>query len=85
MEILQLLALLIMVLIGYGVMFQVVRPRAIWYFILFLLFLPVLTSVLSGFAANLLGVHMSWQGWVITLLVILIGLRLLIDRLFRRR
>jgi hypothetical protein len=85
MEQLQPLAIVIMVLIGYGIMFQVIRPKAIWYFILFLIFLPFLTSAFRGSLENLFGLQLSWKGWLIAILVVLIGLRLIIDRLFRRR
>lgn len=85
MEFFQPFALLGMVLLGFGVMFRVVRPRAVFFFVLFLLFLPTLFSVVKGFGGGLLDIHLSWQAWLILILVVLIGLRVFIDCTFRRR
>lgn len=84
MEFIQSFALVGMVLLGFGIIFRVVRPRAVIFFILFLLFFPVLLSVIKGFGVGLLGSHLSWQAWLVIILGILIGLRIFIDRIFRR-
>jgi hypothetical protein len=57
----------------------------VFFFVLFLLFLPTLFSVIKGFGDGLLGIHFSWQTWLILILVVLIGLRVFIDCTFRKR
>ncbi len=74
MEFLQPLAVLGMLFIGFGVMFRVVRPRVVVPFMLFLVFL-----------SGVLGNHLSWQAWIVVILGSLIGLRIFIDRKFRRK
>lgn len=82
---LQPLALLIMVLLGFGVIFQVVRPRAVWFFVIFLLFLPTLISSIKNVGGNLLEANFSWKEWAIVVFVVLVGLRIVIHRIFGRR
>ena len=85
MEFIQPLALLGMLFLGFGIIFGVVRPRAVFFFVLLLLLLPMLLSALKGVGGSLLGSHLSWQAWVIAILGILIGLRIFIDRTFRKK
>lgn len=84
MDLFQAIGVLGFVLIGFGIMFQVFRPSAAVFFFLFLLFLPTLVSMVRGFGANLLHVNLPWQGWVVLIFAVLIGLRILIDSIFRR-
>ncbi|MBV5338768.1 MAG: hypothetical protein J0665_04305 [Deltaproteobacteria bacterium] len=85
MEFIQPLAILGMILLGFGVMFRVVRPKTVFFFVLLLLLLPMLLSMIKGAGVNLLGSHLSWQAWIIVIFAILFGLRILIDRIFRGR
>jgi len=85
MEVFQPFALLGMVLLGFGIMFQVVRPRAVWFYVIFLLFLPTLISMVKNLGGNLLDINLSWKEWCIFILVVLVGLRILIHNLFGRR
>lgn len=78
MEFIQPLAVLGMLLLGFGVMFRIVRPGTVVFFALFLFFIPTLLS-------TLIGGHLSWQAWLVITLVILIGLRIFIDRTFRKK
>ena len=85
MEVFQSLALLGIVLLGFGVMFQVVRPRAVWFYVIFLLFLPTLISTVKNVGGNLLDIKLSWKEWGGVILVALVGLRIVIHNLFGRR
>ena len=83
-QLVQAAAPVVLVIMAIGIMFGLVRPRSVIFFLLCLLFLPFLFSAVSGtFKAAFSGGH-SWKAWLIGIGVGLIVLRLLPDRVFRR-
>ena len=87
MEIFQLkqsAALLVLVLMGIGIMFGLVRLRSVGAFLLALILTPFLFSfVKRAFDAGFTG-RLSWIGWLIVIGGVLIIFRLLLSRIFRR-
>lgn len=86
-EILNALALPIMVLLSLGVIIGVVKIRSILFYIIALLLLPfVLSAISQTFSAGVsYSRTMSWKMWAITIFIGLIVVRLIIDRVFRRK
>ena len=87
MDIINSLALPVMLLLAFGVMFGIVKIRSILFFLLALLLLPFFVSAISqafgaGFSYRN---RMSWQMWLIFIFIGLIILRLIIDKIFRRK
>ena len=87
MDIINSLALPLMLLLAFGVMFGLVKIRSILFFLLSLLLLPFFVSVISqAFSAGFSYKNkMSWQMWLIFIFIGLIILRLIIDKTFRRK
>jgi hypothetical protein len=74
----------IMVVLAFGIIFGVVRLKTVGFFLLFLLLLPFLGSAITqSFRSGMSG-GISWKGWLVIGVVLLIGIRLFIDRTFRR-
>lgn len=78
------IALLILVAMAFGVMFRIIRPNKILWFIVLLLILPIAMGTGKQAFGAVFSSQSSWTTWVIGSLVILIGIRLFFDR-FRRR
>ena len=79
------LALVILVLMGFGVMFRVIRPGKVVWFQVLVAILPVfIGTVIQGFN-TVFSSHGSWFVWVAGILAILIAIRLGTNRFIRRR
>jgi len=79
------LAPLIMVVLAFGIMFRVVRIRSVLFFLLFLMLLPFIGSAISQAFESSFSSGLSWRTWLIMAFIVLITLRLFLDRVFRRR
>jgi len=83
-QLIQAAAPVVLVIMGIGIMFGLVRPRSVIFFLLCLLFLPFLFSAVTGTFRSIFSAEASWKVWLIGIGVGLIALRLLLNRLFRR-
>ena len=77
-------ALVILVFMGLGIILQIIRPRMVIFFLMFLLFLPYLFSAVSGSFQSLFAAGLSWKGWLIAICVGLVALRMILNSIFRR-
>ncbi len=78
------LAPVIMVFLAFGIIFGVVRLKSVLFFLLFLMLLPFLGSAITQtFHAGFSG-GVSWKAWLIMGFIVLLALRLFMDRVFRR-
>ena len=85
MQLINSLALPVMVLLAFGVMFGVVRIKSILFYLLALLLLPFLFSAISqAFRAGFTSGAMDWKTMLVMIFIGLIVIRLFIDRVFRR-
>lgn len=74
----------ILVLLAFGIMFGVVRLKSVGFFLLFIMLLPFLGSAITqAFQAGFAG-GVSWKIWLVMGVIVLIAIRLSIDRVFRR-
>jgi hypothetical protein len=78
------LAPVILVFMGFGIMFGIVRLRSVGFFLLFLLLLPFLASAITQSLKAGLSSGVSWKAWLVIIFIGLVALRLFIDRVFRR-
>lgn len=78
------LAPVILVLLGIGVMFRIVRIKSIGFFLLFLLLMPFIGSAISQAFSSATSGGVSWKVLLVAGLVVLIAIRLFLDRVFRR-
>jgi hypothetical protein len=80
----NMLAPVILVLLAFGIMFGVVRLKSVGFFLLFIALLPFLGSAITQvFQAGFAG-GVSWKIWLIMGVIVLVAIRLTIDRVFRR-
>lgn len=79
------LAPVILVLLGLGIIFRVVKLKSVGFFLLFLLLLPFMGSAISQFFSSATSGGVSWKLLLVGGLIILIAIRLFLDRVFGRR
>ena len=78
------LAPVVLVIMGFGIIFGIVRLRSVGFFLLFILLLPFLASSITQAFRTSFSAGLGWKEWLIIIFILLVMIRLFIDRVFRR-
>lgn len=70
------IALLILVIMAFGVMFRIIHLNKIFWFIVLVAILPIVLGVAKGTFFSVFSRESSWITWVIGIVFILVGIRI---------